>query len=163
MKAWVARFSVETVAHTGTGAFSEIGGAKVNTAVFAIRGERDVLSRENAIGAYSRLVKEDDKQAAFERALVDGSNTYRAQQGKFRAIPDAPWVYWAPSHITQLFETLQPLSSVATPKQGLATADNTRFLRFWWEVGLGRVDLSCDSCGGSSSRASRWFPHTKGV
>jgi hypothetical protein len=64
------RFAIETMAHTGPGAFAEIGGEKVNTTVFAMSAEPDAIKRDNAVGTYFRLVNEVDKQAAFERSLA---------------------------------------------------------------------------------------------
>lgn len=64
-------------------------------------------------------------------------NVYRVAQRRFDAIPGSPWVYWVSDSIRELFERLPSLGQVAQPRQGLATADNFRFLRFWWEVGAG--------------------------
>jgi hypothetical protein len=63
-------FAIETMAHTGPGAFAEIGGEKVNTTVFVMRSEPDTAARANETGTYFRLVNEGDKQAAFERTLA---------------------------------------------------------------------------------------------
>lgn len=64
------RFAIETMAHTGPGAFAEIAGEKVNTTVFALRAEPDTSLRASATATYFRLVSEEDKQLAFEQALA---------------------------------------------------------------------------------------------
>lgn len=64
-------------------------------------------------------------------------------QRRFDAIPGSPWVYWVSDGVRELFERLPSLSQVAQPRQGLATADNFRFLRCWWEVGVGRIGFGC--------------------
>ena len=158
----LTRFAIETLAHTGPGAFAEIGGEKVNTTVFALRAEPDAEQRANSIGMYFRLVKAEDKQGAFERALTDGSNTYRVQQIQFKAIPGEPWVYWIAPAVRQLFKTLPALVDYAQPRVGLQTGDNARFLRFWWEVGVGCVGLSCASAESAQATHRRWFPYMKG-
>jgi hypothetical protein len=69
------RFAIETMAHTGPRAFAEIGGEKVNTAVFCLHAEPDTLARENSVGTYFRLVNApegDGKRQAFEQTLQDG-------------------------------------------------------------------------------------------
>ena len=61
------------MAHVGPRAFAEISGEKVNTTVFALRAEGDAARRENAVGAYFRLVNApegDGKRVAFEQALT---------------------------------------------------------------------------------------------
>ena len=70
-------------------------------------------------------------------------NVYRIAQRRFDAIPGSPWGYWVSESIRALFESLPTLGDMARPRQGLATADNTRFLRCWWEVGLQRVAVNC--------------------
>ncbi len=156
------RFAIETLAHTGPGAFAEIGGEKVNTTVFALCAQPDSTLDENTTGTYFRLVKEEDKQAAFERVLADGSNTYRVQQRQFKAIPGEPWVYWITPPVRQLFKTLPALVDYAQPRVGLQTGDNARFLRFWWEVGVDYVGLSCASAESAQATRRRWFPYMKG-
>lgn len=159
------RFAIETMAHTGPRAFAEIGGEKVNTAVFCLRAEVSTPARENSVGAYFRLVNApegDGKRAAFERALRDGSNTYWLEQRRFDAIPGSPWVYWINETIRTLFETLPKLEELVEPRQGLATADNFRFLRHWWEVGQGSIAFGCRDCEESLRLRERWFPHMKG-
>src|SRR5690606_31467592 len=45
---------------------------------------------------------------------------------------------------------------------GMATADNERFLRFWFEVDLQHIKFDCSSIADSVSSAKRWFPYNKG-
>ncbi len=89
-------------------------------------------------------------------------NVYTVAQRDFRAIPGAPWVYWIPEGIRRLFRELPKLGEVAQPRQGLATADNFRFLRFWWEVGLARIAFGCRDREEARATGRRWFPYMKG-
>ncbi|MBC7250989.1 MAG: BREX-1 system adenine-specific DNA-methyltransferase PglX [Anaerolineae bacterium] len=159
------RFAIETMAHTGPRAFAEIGGEKVNTTVFCLRAEADTPARENSVGTYFRLVHAPDgdaKRLAFEQALRDGSHTYRVAQRRFDAIPGSPWVYWIPEGIRRLFQELPSLGEVAKPAVGLQTADNFRFLRYWWEVGRGRIGFGCRDRAQARASGKRWFPYMKG-
>ncbi len=74
LRGWLReRFAVETMAHVGPRAFAEISGEKVNTTVFALRAEVNAKHRENAVGAYFRLVNAgegDGKRQAFEQGLA---------------------------------------------------------------------------------------------
>ena len=89
-------------------------------------------------------------------------NVYRVARRRFDAIPGSPWVYWVSDSLRGLFETLPKLGDVAQPRQGLATADNGRFLRYWWEVGHRRIAFSCRTREEAQSRGKRWFPCMKG-
>lgn len=140
-------------------------GVRVDTAAYVLRKEPDARRREASVGTYFRLVKEPDadrKRRAFERALRDGSNVYRYAQKDFAAIPGSPWVYWITPGLRRLFETLPKLGDVATPRQGLATADNFRFLRYWWEVGTPHIAFGCRDAEEAQRSGKRWFPYMKG-
>lgn len=165
------RTAIETMIHVGPRAFAEVTGEKVNTTVFVLRREDDAERRDDTSGTYFRLVKEVDaeaKQRAFERAMTrhksgqDDPALFRYRQGDFDAIPGAPWVYWITPQLRSLFETLPKLGELAQPRQGLATADNFRFLRFWWEVGIDRLGLAHSTAESAKSSRRKWFPYMKG-
>ena len=61
-------------------------------------------------------------------------NVYKIDQEAFNSIPGLPIAYWIPEEQLSLFENAKMLSYFAKPKQGLATADNNRFLRNWYEI-----------------------------
>jgi hypothetical protein len=163
--------AIETMIHVGPHAFAEIGGEKVNTTLYILRREPDATRRADNIGVYFRLIHEPDaeaKQRGFERALTTlhaGDTTpavYRYRQGDFAVIPGAPWVYWITPGLRRLFLTLPKLGEVAEPRVGLQTADNTRFLRYWWEVGRYHVGLGCTGAQAAQVMGKRWFPYMKG-
>ena len=162
---------IESMAHLGPRAFAEVTGEKVNTTAFVLRREQLEMERRGARGLYFRLVKEPDalsKRTVFEHALSTcraGQPDYRVfeyNQGNFSSVSGSPWVYWMTPGLRQIFRTLPKLIQVAEPRQGLATADNFRFLRFWWEVGKSRIGFGCGSCGETSTLPHNWFPHAKG-
>ncbi|NLF02015.1 MAG: BREX-1 system adenine-specific DNA-methyltransferase PglX, partial [Anaerolineales bacterium] len=166
LRVWLReRVGIETMAHTGTGAFVEIGGEVVNTTAFVLRQDADTVRREDTTGTYYRLVHAgngDAKRVALEQALADGNNRYCVQQRRFDAIPGSPWVYWIGDSIRGLFERLPSLGDVASARQGLATADNFRFLRYWWEVGPDRIAFGCRDGEEAKGAGRRWFPYMKG-
>jgi len=90
------------------------------------------------------------------------AKVYRVAQRRFDAISGSPWVYWVTDGLRRLFETLPALGDVAQPRQGLATADNFRFLRYWWEVGRERIAFGCRDRDEARASSKRWFPHMKG-
>ncbi|MFZ5824243.1 MAG: Eco57I restriction-modification methylase domain-containing protein [Bacillota bacterium] len=162
-KALLDRTAIETVAHLGPGAFAEIGGEKVNTAAFVLRREDDPVRRAAAEGVYIRLLDggEEEKQFALEAAL-GGKGLRRTPQASYRDLPGTPWIYWLPDELRGRYQRGERLGDHARFCRGITTADNGRFVRYWWEVGLEAVDFDCRSTAEAARSAKRWFPYMKG-
>ena len=60
---------------------------------------------------------------------------------KFLKIPGAPFAYWASNKIFELFDNGQSLTTYGADVTGSQnkTADNSRFLRFTWEVAVLKI------------------------
>lgn len=145
------------MAHLGARAFDEIGGEVVQTTAFV--GLNENIANYKAI--YKRLVDfagEAEKEAAF----ADEKNTYFAQQENFAKIGGMPITYWMSKSLFKVFEEGKILGEFVFPKQGLATADNNRFLRLWYEVDINRVKLNSNSVNDSKLSGKKWFPYCKG-
>ena len=166
------RQRIESMAHLGPRAFAEVTGEKVNTTAFVLRREQQLeMEQREARGIYFRLVKEpdaDSKRTAFEQALArrragqPDSRVYEYRQGDFAAISGSPWVYWITPGLRKLFASLSKLMQIATPRQGLATADNGRFLRYWWEIGDKKIARGSGSAAEAELTGHTWFPYMKG-
>ena len=78
---------------------------------------------------------------------------YRLRQDDFGAIPGSPWVYWISNTIRNIFRDTENIEKHARPRQGTATSDNNRFLRFWWEINEYPL---------FSKNPWKWFPYMKG-
>ena len=50
------------------------------------------------------------------------------------------------------------LGSVGSPKKGMATGDNQRFIRKWFEVSLNKTSL----LEKRSAQGAKWFPYNTG-
>src|SRR6266568_4136962 len=163
--------AIEALAHFGPALFAVGNPGTLQTAAYILRREPATSHRSNSTGVYFRLVRDPDaeaKQRGFESAVAalragDAAPTvYRYLQGDSAAIPGAPWVYWITSGLRGLFATLPKLGQRADIKHGLATLENFRFLRFWWEIGYSRIGLECNGPTEAISTGKRWFPHMKG-
>ena len=84
-----------------------------------------------------------------------------AKATNFSKIPGSPVAYWVSSAIIQMFEAKR-VNEYGTPRQGLASGDNGRFLRLWYEVqfpliGIGIADEH------ELDKKQKWYaPHNKG-
>jgi len=54
------------------------------------------------------------------------------------------------------------LETLAETKQGLATGDNNRFLRYWWEVSRSRTNRGASDGVEAAHSKLKWFPVQKG-
>jgi hypothetical protein len=88
--------------------------------------------------------------------------------GELAEVPGTPFAYWAPKSLRDLFQKFPPLDrdvarmpdkpKIADVKQGLATADDLRFTRFWWEVPVEKIGTSNEE----TFQGKRWVPFAKG-
>lgn len=84
-----------------------------------------------------------------------------ARQDNFCKIPGGPVAYWVSKAILKDFEE-KKLSDYGQTCQGLATADNNRFLRLWFECNNFNIFWNCKSHEESRKSGKKWYPCTKG-
>lgn len=87
---------------------------------------------------------------------------FKADQSNFEKIPGCPIGYWVSEKIRETFTRNLPLSAVCKPAQGLATADNGRFLRSWFEVSQNRIGFGYENAASAAQSGLKWFPYNKG-
>ena len=93
----------------------------------------------------------------------DGEQLYHLRkQSDFIALPGNPLAYWVGDSIRKIFTENRPLSAVASPCVGLQTADNGRFLRFWFEPSPTRIGFRMKSSREAQASRKKWFPYNKG-
>ncbi|KRL48097.1 hypothetical protein FD37_GL001658 [Levilactobacillus spicheri DSM 15429] len=87
---------------------------------------------------------------------------YRTNQANFTKIPGMPIAYWASENLLHDFEIGTRMDEIVTPKQGLATANNNRFLRQWFEVPYAKINFHAKSILDAEQSGKKWFPYNKG-
>ncbi|MCC4771308.1 BREX-1 system adenine-specific DNA-methyltransferase PglX [Methanosarcina sp. DH2] len=80
----------------------------------------------------------------------------------FTKITGNPIAYWVSEKVRETFASMESLGNIATPKAGLATGDNTRFQRMWYEVSLKSVYFKCTSNQESKASLLKWYPCNSG-
>lgn len=117
---------------------------------------------ENTRGAYFKLnhpIAEKGERLLEALADSDCGWFYRADADGFGAIPGSPIAYWASKAIRSAFQLMNPLGKRLTTREGMATADNERFVREWFECSLGRIEFH--QYAGTPTR-KKWYPYEKG-
>jgi type II restriction/modification system DNA methylase subunit YeeA len=101
-----------------------------------------------------------DKELVFLKQIQSNDGIF-GYASDFQKIPGSPIAYWISKEMLRLYEG-SLLGDYATPKQGLATGDNTQFLRFWHEVSIQKFGRESSSIDESRKSRRKWFPTTKG-
>ena len=135
---------LKNVVQLGSRAFDDISGEKVNTVMFII--ERNSKEKN---GDYCRLVNYESSELKRVN-LSKQENWYTCNQDEFSKIEGKPFVFWISDNMRQLFENNKSLGEVVDIKQGLATGENARFIRNFWEVE-------------SNNISKRWKRYCKGA
>jgi hypothetical protein len=97
-----------------------------------------------------------------ERWFFERKGQYIEDQDNYLEIPGVPVAYSLGRKLLSAFASKNLVSSVADVKQGLATGENNRFLRFWWEVRADRVCYGAHSSDEALQSLKKWFPYNKG-
>ena len=96
---------------------------------------------------FIRLIEAQDKRSALLNAIanVDDKKVFDVDPESFKQIPGSPFAYWVSDKIRALFSKLPIYEGDGrTVKQGLATADDFRFVRTYWEIESSRVASRAD-------------------
>lgn len=150
LRAKLQKEEMINMAHLGPRAFEEIGGEVVQTTAFVLQKHH----LQSYKGSYARLIEpttQDGKEAMF----LAETNRYTAQQDNFSKIPGAPVAYWVSPQLFSIFTDYPNIENYATPRQGLITGDNERFLRLWFEVIQSKTAFT-------RNEEKKWMPINKG-
>lgn len=145
------------MAHLGARAFDQIGGEVVQVTTYVNRKNhiKDYLT------TYKRLIEQNTENAKREAFLTDKFD-YTANADNFSKIPGSPIAYWVSDNMLKAYDSGKTLGEIAFPKTGMTTGDNNRFLRFWYEIDLLKVNLSSNSPEEAKKSQKKWFPYCKG-
>jgi len=130
----------EVLAHLGTGSFAEITGEVVNTVLSVLsnsspRPDHSILGIR-VVGAPSITSKTEMLRSASRS--TDSPNVYIKRQSAFLGLVGTPLVYWLTDTMLTALGSEDRIGAgdnpVASMHIGLCTGDNSRFVRFHWEV-----------------------------
>ncbi len=116
-------------------------------------------------GGYVRLNDFDhwtlqDKKALEAIGNPDCCWFYRRNAATFNQIPGTSIAYWASDGLISSFKNGKRLGDITDTHLGMATCDNERFLRLWWEVG--KKGRACPREYPYSFPTVSWAPYNKG-
>ena len=147
---------IVSLLHLGARAFEEISGEVVQTVSFVLRNQVDML------GKYYKLTdgkSQYEKENDFLNYNID--DIYTSKIKSFNQIPGISIAYWISEKCLNLFGNEKKMKDFAAPKQGLATTDNNKFIRFWQEVDISNIGFNLAKEAAITSQF-KWFPINKG-
>ncbi len=87
---------------------------------------------------------------------------FEVKPDHFKKIPGSPIAYWISDNVRGLYEKCFMASDISTAVVGLQTGDNDKFMRFWHEVNIDKLNRSFRSCLETRASNTKWIPYNKG-
>ena len=122
---------------------------------------------DNKIGTYLRLSNFKGGMIVQEQkvleAIIDPTvkYLYHTDQSNFDKIPGSPIAYWISRKSFKLFSK-EKLGDISQTRLGMATSDNKKFVRFWYEIDLNNIGFNYKNRQVAEESAKKWFPYDKG-
>ncbi|MEZ9459309.1 BREX-1 system adenine-specific DNA-methyltransferase PglX [Vibrio sp. 10N.222.54.E8] len=146
--------TIDNVNHVGFNTFPSLNSKIALGVAFVVRK----AYIENYIAPYvncNDAPQASDKHQVYLNCLKQ-QNIQHVNAKQYTKIDGMPIAYWASDKIFELFETAPKFSSQLDPRQGMATTDNERFLRHWFEIDYTKISFNSDT------DKYVWFPYVKG-
>ncbi len=148
--------TLNTMAHLGARAFSEISGEVVQT--IALVFHVDYLSGYKP--AFFRLIDGTEEQK--QTALLLGQNRFDSTvQDDFKKISGSPVAYWLSDKVRDIFSHHEEMKEFINAEVGLQTSNNNLFLRQWFEVAIHKIGFGITSSILGKESGKKWFPYNK--
>mgnify|MGYP000979301593 CR=1 FL=1 len=149
------------VAHLGRG----IAGVALDfaTTVYTTgSSDRDFAIRFIRASDTAKTPSDRDRIDRLKSAMQGGESpdSYLLSRSRIYEMPNSAFLGDISDQLIEAFK--HPLGEIAPAKQGLATADNERFLRQWFEVSAERSYMRARDREDARASGARWFPHNKG-
>ena len=158
-------YNIDNMLHLGPRTFDELSGEVVQNTAFVLSNHEPTEQG----GMYYRLVDGKncaDKERLFLEAkqgngtaIIDSIlytiNYPYVGQYNFEKIPGNPIGYWVSEIMFTIFAKNNKLAKVLTTREGMAPADNAKFLKLWYEVSKQTISLF-------NSNSDKWYPYIKG-
>ena len=141
--------------------YSGFDGATVPVCTFTLRNEP--LDEKGEFVRLSDFRGADNQPIKVREAVSNPSVSYRytTSTKDFSKIPGSPIAYWASEGIINAFLSASFVGIIASPKKGLDSADNDRFVRHWFEPLVKTIGFAMNQETAKESN-KKWFPINSG-
>ncbi|MBI1271003.1 N-6 DNA methylase [bacterium] len=136
-------YKLSIVVDLGPGVFPNQTGEKIDSALIVAENKNAVKEEKMT---FFNLRKSVDKRAELEKNLKKSTVSLKTISGLY----NHSFHQGIPESLARFWKRTDKLESSASIKQGLATTDNSKFLRLIWHID--RAELY-----------KRWYPYAKGA
>ncbi|MTJ10670.1 BREX-6 system adenine-specific DNA-methyltransferase PglX, partial [Anabaena sp. UHCC 0204] len=146
------------------GAFSEMKDNPVNMSIIYNCEPNNNYSVAISPTDANNRVRSAEELRQKIAGLLCGVKRYEFLTNRFNLIKEKPLIYWWDDDFLQRYAETPKLGDETEVRQGMATSNNTRFLRLPWEVQLNDL-LICPTNEFlyNSFPENKWVPYIKGA
>jgi len=151
--------TIQNLMQIGYNSFPELNSKVVQCAAYCIAN----IKIDNYKGRYINL--NSDKQSEKKDELFRDSKEsliFEVTQDEFKKIPGSPIAYWVPNNLRSTFDRFGRFSDLATPRAGMITGNNAKFVRLWHEINIECFGVGFKSRSTAKESGLKWFPYQKG-
>lgn len=102
-----------------------------------------------------------DKEKIFLEKK-EKNDYFISKSSKYFEIAGLPIAYWVTDNVFEAFKNNKMITNYASPRQGMATGMNERFLRLWYEVSSNKIGFNFKNAIDAENSKKKWFPYNKG-
>lgn len=149
-------YNVSSLLHLGPRLFDELSGEVVQSTAYIVTKDFNT----NQFGFYYNLVEPKTSELKLKSFFRKKSNPYFFKIEKLSVIPDFIFAYWLSDKGLKVFDKGESLSDLGEVKKGVATGDDSQFLREWFEIVYSKIYFN--SKPNTCSLHYNWLPVNKG-
>ena len=151
----IPSLQIDSMLFLGSNVFQELNGEVVQNVAFIL------CKQVHSVTSTLFQLSGGDSDNKRERFVSKITEPKTIDQLKFLTLETKQICYISDTFLN-ILGTAKPLSKFGVSKQGLATGDNDRFLRYWYEIDFSTANLHATSIEHAASSGSKWFPYNKG-
>ncbi|MEA5478119.1 Eco57I restriction-modification methylase domain-containing protein [Pseudanabaena galeata UHCC 0370] len=161
----IENYDLRLLGDLETGAFEEVSAAQVILSVVMSIFRKMKPSDEKSIAfrPTPNDLKSEGNIARKLAALLSQVNGYEFKTQNFNVIKEKPLIYWWDDAFLKRYAETPKLGDETDVKQGMATANNARFLRYPWEIKQNELFICSVDDDLSELPQSKWVPYIKGA
>lgn len=127
-------------------------------------GTCSAVFQRSPIKAFAAKYIQVDASQLSDEGEIDLSESIATVRSinHFQSSPGLALAYSLEPHQMALFDQNPPISEKVEAREGMTTADNGRFLRYWWEINTEQINRSALSEADAKNSPRRWYPYQKG-
>lgn len=150
------KYQIKTLLHLGKNTFENLNAYNALASAFVIKN-----SKPKAKALFVDLTRYDDINKK-ELAYLKKNNNYEILQDKLSKLDNYQFLYWLTDKEYYHMLKTPKLARYCEVRQGLATGNNQRYIRFWWEVDKNEIGFNYDSNEAFLKSNKKYAPYNKG-